>query len=83
GNLKIPQECIGYIGKYKRSSQYKADCERAIEECQVYLSSRCNSVKGGEGKGAWIFDVDDTLLSTVQYFKSHGFGGEEIEYYII
>ncbi|KAL2454000.1 HAD superfamily [Abeliophyllum distichum] len=41
----VPQECIGYIGKYMSSSQYKADCERAIEECQVFLSSCCNSLK--------------------------------------
>ncbi|CAI9770593.1 unnamed protein product [Fraxinus pennsylvanica] len=74
----VPQECIGYIGKYMSSSQYKADCERAIEECEVYLSSCCDSVKGGEGKDAWIFDVDDTLLSTVPYFKSHGFGGKKL-----
>jgi FMN phosphatase YigB (HAD superfamily) len=28
----------------------------------------------GDGKDAWIFDVDDTLLSTIPYYKKHGFG---------
>lgn len=69
----VPEECTEYIGKYMTSSQYKADCERAMEECQVYFSSCC-SLKQGDGKDAWIFDVDDTLLSTVPYFKKHGFG---------
>ncbi|XP_059432484.1 acid phosphatase 1-like, partial [Corylus avellana] len=32
----------------------------------------------GDGKDAWIFDVDDTLLSTVPYYKKHGFGGEKL-----
>ncbi|XWS36478.1 hypothetical protein CRYUN_Cryun20dG0089000 [Craigia yunnanensis] len=40
------------------SSQYKADSERAIEEVTLYLSSCCSL--GGDGKDAWIFDVDDT-----------------------
>jgi acid phosphatase len=68
----VPQECVEYIKKYMTSSQYKADSERAIEEVKLYLSSCC-TVKG-DGKDAWIFDVDDTLLSTVPYYKKHGFG---------
>ncbi|PIN14704.1 Acid phosphatase [Handroanthus impetiginosus] len=72
----VPEECIEYIGKYMTSSQYKADCQRAVEECQLYLSSCC-TLKG-DGKDAWIFDVDDTLISTVPYFKKHGFGGDKL-----
>ena len=45
------------------SSQYKADSQRAIEEVTLYLTSCCSL--NGDGKDAWIFDVDDTLLSTV------------------
>ncbi|PSR94885.1 Acid phosphatase [Actinidia chinensis var. chinensis] len=58
------------------SSQYKADSERAIEESALYLSSFCTFV--GDGKDAWIFDVDDTLLSNLPYFKKHNFGGEKL-----
>ncbi|KAE8124791.1 hypothetical protein FH972_019644 [Carpinus fangiana] len=72
----VPQECVEYIKKYMTSSQYKADSERAIEEVKLYLSSCC-TVKG-DGKDAWIFDVDDTLLSTVPYYKKQGFGGEKL-----
>ena len=68
----VPQECVEYIQKYMTSSQYKADSERAIEEVTLYLTSCCSL--NGDGKDAWIFDVDDTLLSTVPYFKKHGFG---------
>lgn len=68
----VPQECVQYIKKYMTSSQYKADSEMALEEVKLYLSSCC-SLKG-DGKDAWIFDVDDTLLSTIPYHKKHGFG---------
>jgi acid phosphatase len=68
----VPQECVEHIKKYMTSSQYKADSERAIEEAKLYLSSCC-TLKG-DGKDAWIFDVDDTLLSTVPYYNKHGFG---------
>ncbi|MBA0821983.1 hypothetical protein Goarm_018806 [Gossypium armourianum] len=72
----VPQECVAHIKKYMTSSQYDADCQRAIEEVTLYLS-RCCSLKG-DGKDAWIFDVDDTLISTIPYFKKHGFGGEKV-----
>ncbi|KAJ4728312.1 putative Acid phosphatase 1 [Melia azedarach] len=72
----VPQECTDYIKKYMTSSQYKADSERAIEEVKLYLSGCCSLE--GDGKDAWIFDVDDTLLSTIPYFKKHGFGGEKL-----
>ncbi|XP_015901170.1 acid phosphatase 1 [Ziziphus jujuba] len=72
----VPQECVPYIKKYMRSSQYKADSERALEEVTLYLTSCCSLE--GDGKDAWIFDVDDTLISTIPYFNKHGFGGEKI-----
>ncbi|KAL4308736.1 hypothetical protein GQ457_01G056110 [Hibiscus cannabinus] len=72
----VPQECVDHIKKYMTSSQYTADSERAIEEVTLYLT-RCCTLKG-DGKDAWIFDVDDTLISTIPYFKKHGFGGEKV-----
>ncbi|CAB4261854.1 unnamed protein product [Prunus armeniaca] len=72
----VPEECVGYIGKYVTSTQYKVDSERAIEEAIVHLSTSCNLEK--DGKDAWIFDIDDTLLSTVPYYKKQHFGGEKL-----
>lgn len=68
----VPEECTGYIGNYMTSYQYRADSERAMEECQLYLSSCC--CLKDDGKDAWIFDIDDTLLSTLPYFMDHNFG---------
>ncbi|CAI9118068.1 OLC1v1019583C1 [Oldenlandia corymbosa var. corymbosa] len=72
----VPDECVAYIGKYMTSTQYKVDSERTVQEALVYLSTSCNLKK--DGKDAWIFDVDDTLLSTVPYYKKNGFGGNKL-----
>lgn len=69
----VPQECVEFVGKYMTSAQYKADIERAIEESVLYLSGGCCSLKD-DGKDAWIFDIDDTLVSIVPYYKKHHFG---------
>ncbi|KDP26481.1 hypothetical protein JCGZ_17639 [Jatropha curcas] len=74
----VPQECIAYIKHYMTSSQYEADIERAIEEVKLYLSSCSCCTLEGDGKDAWIFDVDDTLLSTIPFYKKHNFGGEKL-----
>ncbi|KAK4482483.1 hypothetical protein RD792_009641 [Penstemon davidsonii] len=71
----VPEECVEYIGKYMTSTQYKVDSERTIDECTVYLSTSCGFKK--DGSDAWIFDIDDTLLSTVPYYKKNGFGGKK------
>ncbi|KAF4378171.1 hypothetical protein G4B88_022994 [Cannabis sativa] len=72
----VPQECVEYIQQYMTSSQYKADSEMALEEVKLYLSGSCTTLEN-DGKDAWIFDVDDTLISTIPYYKRHGFGGEK------
>ncbi|KAL6522781.1 hypothetical protein OROHE_016628 [Orobanche hederae] len=68
----VPEECVEYIGKYMSSTQYKVDSERTIDECTVYLSTSCSLKK--DGADAWIFDIDETLLSTVPYYKKNGYG---------
>ncbi|KAK9072425.1 hypothetical protein SSX86_008859 [Deinandra increscens subsp. villosa] len=72
----VPSECTSYIGKYMNGAQYKADSEATIDECTLYLNTLCDVKK--DGKDAWIFDIDDTLLSTVPYYKKHDYGGETL-----
>ncbi|GMN53330.1 hypothetical protein TIFTF001_022469 [Ficus carica] len=72
----VAEECVAYIGKYMTSTQYKVDSERTVEECTVYLSTSCGFKN--DGKDAWIFDIDDTLLSTVPFYKKNGYGGEKL-----
>lgn len=72
----VPDECTGYIGKYMKSTQYEVDVELAVESCIIYLSKSFSLEN--DGKDAWVFDIDDTLLSTLPYFKKHNYGGEKL-----
>ncbi|CAL9064409.1 acid phosphatase 1 [Musa acuminata AAA Group] len=69
----VPGECVGYIGAYMTSTQYEVDVQLAAEESLLFLTDSFQP--SGDGKDAWIFDLDDVLLSTVPYFKMHDFGG--------
>ncbi|KAF7837427.1 Acid phosphatase 1 [Senna tora] len=72
----VPEECTDHIGRYVRSIQYQVDSERTAEECLVYVSTSCNLKK--DTKDAWIFDIDDTLLSTVPFYKTILYGGKKL-----
>ncbi|KAH9323349.1 hypothetical protein KI387_017988, partial [Taxus chinensis] len=72
----VPGECVSYIAKYMTSTQYKVDQERAVEQALMHLNALNLAA---DGKDAWIFDIDDTLLSTVPFFEDHSFGGEVID----
>ncbi|KAG9445760.1 hypothetical protein H6P81_011888 [Aristolochia fimbriata] len=72
----VPGECVDYVGKYMTSTQYKVDVERAFEACRLYLSDAFEP--RGDGGDAWVFDIDDTLLSTAPFYKKHQFGGEKL-----
>ena len=68
----VPQECVWFVQKYMTSSQYEDDVERAVDEAILYLGKTCCEKKKCDGMDAWIFDIDDTLLSTIPYHKSNG-----------
>nr|VDD24967.1 unnamed protein product [Brassica oleracea] len=65
----VPQECVWFVQKYMTSSQYEDDVERAVDEAILYLGKTCCEKKKCDGMDAWIFDIDDTLLSTIPYHQ--------------
>lgn len=69
---EVPGECVDTVNKYMSSSQYKADVQRAADESALFLTE--TFMLGGDGKDAWIFDVDDTLLSNLPYHQKYNFG---------
>lgn len=71
----VPQECVSHIEDYMTSSQYKDDVARTVDEVILHFGSMCCSKTKCDGMDAWIFDVDDTLLSTIPYHKKNGFFG--------
>ncbi|RAL52254.1 hypothetical protein DM860_016103 [Cuscuta australis] len=69
----VPEECGGYVKVYMTGKGYESDVALVSEEARVYARS---VELGGDGKDAWVFDVDETLISNLPYYSQHGFGLE-------
>lgn len=67
----IPQECKDYVKDYMNNRGYKSDLERVAKEAFFYASTV--ELKS-DGMDAWVFDVDETLLSNLPYYAHHGYG---------
>lgn len=67
----IPQECVDYVRDYVMGRGYRLDLERVSNEAGVFAKS---VQKSEDGKDAWVFDVDETLLSNLPYYADHGYG---------
>ena len=71
GWTTVPKECEGYVGHYMIGHQYREDSKVATNQAIVYVKSLKLT---GDGKDVWVFDIDDTSLSTLPYYATHGFG---------
>ncbi|PKA60704.1 Acid phosphatase 1 [Apostasia shenzhenica] len=69
----VPPECGSYVREYMTGKGYRYDLEIAAREAAAFARS---VLLAGDGKDAWVFDVDETLLSNLQYYADHGFGLE-------
>lgn len=68
---RIPASCVDSVEEYMVGERYERDCDVAGK----YSSEFAKSVTlSGDGRDAWVFDIDETLLSNVPYYQSVGFG---------
>lgn len=67
----IPEECGDYVKEYMRGKGYELDLLRVSSDAGIYARSVNLSE---DGKDAWVFDVDETLLSNLPYYDQHGYG---------
>lgn len=70
---QIPASCVDSVAEYMIGEQYKRDCD-VVGEYSYEFAKRV--AFGGDGRDAWVFDIDETLLSNVPYYKTVGFGSE-------
>ncbi|CAA0821055.1 HAD superfamily- subfamily IIIB acid phosphatase [Striga hermonthica] len=72
---QIPKEIGEYVKRYMRLRGYANDVERVCREAKMYARSVNFSVEVKlKPKYAWIFDIDETLLSNIPYYHHHGYG---------
>ncbi|XBI76341.1 hypothetical protein VPH35_069590 [Triticum aestivum] len=67
----VPANCEGYVGHYMLGSHFRRDSKVVIDQAIAYV----DSLKlAGNGKEVWVFDIDETTLSNLPYYATHGFG---------
>ncbi|ERN00189.1 acid phosphatase 1 [Amborella trichopoda] len=69
----VPIECGGFVKKYMSERGYRSDLEMVAEVAGAFAR---NVELGQDGMDAWIFDIDETLLSNLVYYEENGFGLE-------
>ncbi|CAN6456830.1 unnamed protein product [Victoria cruziana] len=70
----VPQNCVGYVRRYITGTRYESDLAMVASKSLEF--ARGLEI-AGDGKDAWIFDIDETLLSNLPYYAASGFGGKE------
>lgn len=70
---RIPVSCVDSVGEYMVGERYKRDCDVAGKYSSEFVKSVAIT---GDGRDAWVFDIDETLLSNVPYYQAVGFGSE-------
>ncbi|KAK9049310.1 hypothetical protein SSX86_031722 [Deinandra increscens subsp. villosa] len=73
----IPSDCVDYVKEYMSGESYETDLEIVSNEAAEF--ARSVDLKG-DGMDAWIFDVDETLLSNLPYYSQHGYGFESFDH---
>lgn len=70
----VPAQCVDHVGRYMLDGQYQKDLRFTVNLAREYLHSE--EVKAvGDGKDAWVFDIDETTLSNLGYYQENEFGG--------
>ncbi|XP_038891178.1 acid phosphatase 1-like [Benincasa hispida] len=70
----IPRPCIEFVKDYFHSGRYLSNSRSAAAFSLKF--ARSVKVNEGDGKDAWIFGVDETLLSNLPYYKDNDFGSK-------
>ncbi|CAJ2636631.1 unnamed protein product [Trifolium pratense] len=68
---QIPANCVDSVAEYMIGERYKRDCD-VVGKFSTEFAKRV--AIGGDGRDAWVFDIDETLLSNVPYYQAVGFG---------
>lgn len=64
----IPEKCIDYVKDYMTGDRYISDSEVVADDSLEYAKTVELT-----GKDAWVFDIDETLLSNLPYYADKGF----------
>ncbi|XP_057537022.1 acid phosphatase 1-like [Amaranthus tricolor] len=72
----IPSQCFDFVKNYINGDRYFSD-SLIVAENSLEFAKSVNIT--GDGKDAWIFDVDETLLFNLHYYETHNYGSEAFD----
>ncbi|CAN0891752.1 Acid phosphatase 1 [Linum grandiflorum] len=72
-----PPRCHDYLVEYLTGDGHLADADMVAYDALAYAKT-VEIV--GDGKDGWIFDLDETLLTNLPYFKHYDFGYIPVNY---
>jgi hypothetical protein len=71
----VPEECAPHVRRYLTGPAYRSDLDLVAREASAYARAAARSGEAAATSGAaWVFDVDETLLSNLPYYAEHGYG---------
>ncbi|KAK8454753.1 hypothetical protein SEVIR_4G027400v4 [Setaria viridis] len=65
----VPAGCAAHVRDYIAGAAYRSDLDLVARESTTY--ARAAPLRG-DGRDAWVFDIDETLLSNLPYYAEHG-----------
>ncbi|KAF7093381.1 hypothetical protein CFC21_095796 [Triticum aestivum] len=66
----VPEGCVPHVCAYLTGPAYRSDLDLVAREASAYARS------ARAADAAWVFDIDETLLSNLPYYAQHGYGLE-------
>lgn len=68
---RIPGRCVQFVEDYMMGERYSSDSDVIANFSSAFAK---NVRLRGDGRDAWVFDIDETLLSNLPYYATQGFG---------
>ncbi|XP_037419236.1 acid phosphatase 1-like, partial [Triticum dicoccoides] len=76
----VPEDCVPHVRAYLTGPAYRSDLDLLAREASAYARATAAAAAAtGTNEataGAWVFDIDETLLSNLPYYAQHGYGLE-------
>ncbi|CAL5038996.1 unnamed protein product [Urochloa decumbens] len=73
----IPARCADFVGDYMEGPRYASDSAVAAADSLAFASGAMAAAGAGAAKPAWVFDIDETLLTNAPYYAVNGWGSQE------
>ena len=67
----VPAQCLRHIEAYMVGGQYERDVRLVVDQILGYAAGISVA---DDGLDAWVFDVDDTCISNVFYYRGKRYG---------